>query len=646
MVMAFLWRKSILCAVTAVTAIGVAAGPLDLQVVYPKEGQRLPAVDSTFIFGSVHPHASLSINGAAVDVHEDGGWLAFVPVRPGEFVFNVAAVRGGTVDTLSVAVNLPELPDYSYDSLYFRVGSFAPSRELWVMPGDEIPISFSGTPYCNAFALIQGFADTVYIREEPPLHYYRRATVFETDVGSRSHIGDTMFLRGTYTGQLTIPDTVCSRLAIVYQLYPPSLEQISWMLRHDIEHRGGALPYHMFGSLVPIRSDTLQVPVRIMDPDVVESVELTDSLTVIRTGPGRGYLCIHQPAGIRLRVTGKDDRWLRVRLSEYQQGWIPDTSAAFLPTGTVVPHSYIRLVQTMNHGDRVTVRVNTSARHPFRVEENTDDNTITVYIYGADSDTDWIRYDNTDSLIDRIEWFQPEPGVYGLKMYLTADRIWGYDGYYQDNEFRFTIKKFPSWKQDLGDFRYVIDPGHSPDPGATGPTGLTEKEANLAIARRLYGDLLRDGADAILTRRSNDSLALYDRPKIAVREEGDIFISIHNNALPDGVNPFVNNGISVFYYHPHSAELAHMVHNAMVRNLGLNDYDWYYGNLAVNRPTQYPAILVECAFMMIPEQEAMLRTESFQREISEAIIEGIKDFLRGGTMTEWDREQMESYDWR
>ena len=89
-----------------------------------------------------------------------------------------------------------------------------------------------------------------------------------------------------------------------------------------------------------------------------------------------------------------------------------------------------------------------------------------------------------------------------------------------------------------------------------------------------------------------------------------------------------------------------MVHNAMVRHLGLNDYDWYYGNLAVNRPTQYPAILVECAFMMIPEQEAMLKTESFRKMISRAIIEGIEDFLRGRPLTDWDREQMESYDRR
>jgi N-acetylmuramoyl-L-alanine amidase len=41
-----------------------------------------------------------------------------------------------------------------------------------------------------------------------------------------------------------------------------------------------------------------------------------------------------------------------------------------------------------------------------------------------------------------------------------------------------------------------------------------------------------------------------------------------------------------------------------------------------------PAVLVECAFMMIPEQEAMLRTDKFQRKCAAAILKGIKDYLR------------------
>jgi N-acetylmuramoyl-L-alanine amidase len=643
--MAFRWHSGII-AVSLIILFGgiAAAGPLNLTVVYPKDGQRIPAVDSTFIFGSVDPGATLIINGEIIKVHKQGGWLAFLPVKPGAFAFSLTATKGGAIDTATVTVNLPDLRKYSYDNLYFRPGSFQPSDSVWVQPGDKIELSFSGTPYCNAYAVVAG--DSVPMLEVPPQPYYHRRNVFQKDDESVEDIPDSLLIRGIYKGTFTVPDTVCEDLRVTYYLYPPSLAQIGWMLSYEDFTESKSLVYHLFGSLPSLKSMVRTIPIRVMDPAKDPVAELTDSMTVIRTGPKRGYLCIHQPAGIRAEVIGRDGDWLRLRLSDYQDGWVPVGAAEMLPAGTVVPHSFIRRIQTVKEPKCLSIRVATSARHPFRVVENFDEKSITVYIYGADADTDWIRYDNSDSVINQIVWFQPEPGLFAIKIYENENRIWGYDGYYVGNEFRFDLKKFPSTKRRISDLRFVIDPGHSPDPGAIGPTGLTEKETNLAIARQLAADLERKGADVILTRYGQDSLPLYDRPKIAVEEKADIFISIHNNALPDGTNPFINNGVSVYYYHPHSAALARSVHESLVRSLDLKDFDWYYGNLAVIRPTQYPAILVECAFMMIPEQEVRLRTKKFRRKISRAIIAGIEDFLRGRPLTEWDIDQRASYNWR
>ena len=47
----------------------------------------------------------------------------------------------------------------------------------------------------------------------------------------------------------------------------------------------------------------------------------------------------------------------------------------------------------------------------------------------------------------------------------------------------------------------------------------------------------------------------------------------------------------------------------------------------MNRPTQYPAVLVECAFMIIPEQEALLKTDRFRRKVADAITRGVEHFL-------------------
>lgn len=634
--MGYRWRD-ICCLISLTFALDYssgAGGPLDLTVVYPVPGQRLAAVDSTFIFGSVDPKASLTINGSPVAIHGEGGWLAFLPVQPGRFDFNLLAERDGIVETLTVPVILPDPPVFSYDSLYFVPASFQPSVPLWVKPGDRINVSFAGTPSCNAFALVAGAGDTIFMRELTPRGYYGSRSVFQREGTDDGMTSESLMIRGIYEGTMTIPDTDGDSLTFITHLYPPSAAQIVWMINRDRGRDTPMLPVHKMLSLPAIKAETLTVPIRILPQNAISVVEFKDSLTVIRSGPQKGYLCIYQPAGIRAELVGREGAWLKIKLSGRTYGWVPDTSVMILPPGSSVPHSYISRIGTISSPDHTTIAVSTQNRHPFQVIENLREKSITVLIYGAESSTDWIRYDGNDSLIDYIIWSQPETDVYAMTVFLNTDRIWGYDAYYESRELRLAIRKGPSAKEDISEFRFVIDPGHSSDNGAIGPTGLKEKDVNLAIARELKTELERHGTEAVLTRDDDLPLALYDRPKIAVREKADIFISIHNNALPDGVNPFVNNGVSVFYYHPHSAQLARSVHNALVRRLDLPDFDWYYGNLAVARPTQYPAILVECAFMMIPEQEARLKTAEFRNQIARAIVEGVKDFLRGKPPTD------------
>jgi N-acetylmuramoyl-L-alanine amidase len=41
-----------------------------------------------------------------------------------------------------------------------------------------------------------------------------------------------------------------------------------------------------------------------------------------------------------------------------------------------------------------------------------------------------------------------------------------------------------------------------------------------------------------------------------------------------------------------------------------------------------PAVLTEGLFMMVPEQEAALRSEPGRREYALAVLEGVREFLR------------------
>ncbi|MFQ5454280.1 MAG: N-acetylmuramoyl-L-alanine amidase, partial [Candidatus Zixiibacteriota bacterium] len=340
----------------------------------------------------------------------------------------------------------------------------------------------------------------------------------------------------------------------------------------------------------------------------------------------KGYFSIFQPEGVEALAVGRRGDWYKIKLSKTQTAWANKNSVEKLPSGILPPHSYLSSIRFHNLDNKLIVEFPLKGKHPFRIiEENR--RSIKIQLFGVTSDTDWIRYDFSDSIIELATWFQPEEELYEFHLQLTQD-IWGYDTYYKGNTFYFQINKPPVNLRTLRGKTIIIDPGHSGDPGAIGPTGYTEAEANLGIALALKEKFTSKGALVVMTREDTSHVDLYTRPEIAYINNADLFISIHNNALPDGVNPFVNNGSSTYYYHPNSLNLARFVQKELTNATKLGDYGLYHGNLAVNRPTQYPAILVECAFMIIPEQEAMLKTKKFRNKAANAIVKGTENFLK------------------
>src|SRR5262249_27011474 len=157
----------------------------------------------------------------------------------------------------------------------------------------------------------------------------------------------------------------------------------------------------------------------------------------------------------------------------------------------------------------------------------------------------------------------------------------------------------------------VIDPGHPPE-GAHGPSGLWEPVATLAVSKQVKALLERGGATVLLTRTDSLPIDLFPRTRFAEERDADVLVSIHANALPDGINPFVNNGTSVYYFHPRSAALARALDRALVAELGVRDLGMGRGDYALVRDPWFPSALTEGLFMMIPEQEAMLATPEGQ----------------------------------
>ena len=97
----------------------------------------------------------------------------------------------------------------------------------------------------------------------------------------------------------------------------------------------------------------------------------------------------------------------------------------------------------------------------------------------------------------------------------------------------------------------VIDPGHggeakvggSSPNNARGPSGLLEKAATLAIARRLVPVLEAQGHTVILTRDGDVNVGLSARAHVARDRQADAFVSIHFNGFngrTQGTETFVH----------------------------------------------------------------------------------------------------------
>lgn len=85
----------------------------------------------------------------------------------------------------------------------------------------------------------------------------------------------------------------------------------------------------------------------------------------------------------------------------------------------------------------------------------------------------------------------------------------------------------------LGVTTIVIDPGHGgADPGALNHQGLTEKEITLDVALRLKGLLEGARFKVEMTRSRDETVSLKDRALFANERRGDLFVSIHVNAVP------------------------------------------------------------------------------------------------------------------
>ena len=351
----------------------------------------------------------------------------------------------------------------------------------------------------------------------------------------------------------------------------------------------------------------------------------TDRVIIGRPLAGGTYKWFFTP-GTVVPLLGRANGAARVRLDRDLDVYVDSADAIDLPADTPAPRrvaSNMR-VRGAPHGQDVIMPV--GPRPPYFVEEL--DRAIVLTLYGVRANTDIINFAPQDSMIRTIEWAQETSERARITVNLRA-APYGYLVFWENNALVLRLRGRPAIDQrhPLRGLTIAVDAGHPPG-GATGPTGLYEAQATLPISRHLARILEERGATVFMTRTTDSAIALGDRPIMARKANAHAFVSIHLNAYPDGVNPFVAPGTGTYYFRTHSEPLARAVQRGMVPQLGLQDLGVNYDNLAVVRGTWYPAVLTEGAFVILPDQEAALRMPEYQERYARGVADGIESYFR------------------
>jgi N-acetylmuramoyl-L-alanine amidase len=222
----------------------------------------------------------------------------------------------------------------------------------------------------------------------------------------------------------------------------------------------------------------------------------------------------------------------------------------------------------------------------------------------------------------------------------------------------------------------ALDPGHGgEDPGAIGPGGTREKDVVLNIAKMLRDRINASSVNgnpmrAYLTRDADFFIPLHVRVQKARRVQADLFVSIHADAF---FTPQAR-GASVFALSQGAATSAaarwmaqkenkadliggmnlggqdNQVQRALLdmstaaqikdslqlggsllREIGsvgrLHKPRVEQAGFAVLKAPDIPSVLVETAFISNPEEEEKLRSEAYQKQLTEALMRGIQQYF-------------------
>lgn len=273
--------------------------------------------------------------------------------------------------------------------------------------------------------------------------------------------------------------------------------------------------------------------------------------------------------------------------------------------------------------DRVTIAL--PRRLPYQYMTDLDPSTITVDIFGATDNSNWMTQRTLElGMIDYYDFRQIGEDVYRVILRLKDPYQWGFDVHYEGTSLVIDVRHTPKSLR-LKDLVIGLDAGHGgPYPGAISPSGLKEKDVNLDIIRRINTLLTRARARTVLTRDGDTGPSMTERKQIWARANVDIAVSVHNNS---GGSPLSSPGTAILYKHLFDRPLAECMTRRMLQT-GLPLFGIVGNfNFSLNGPTLYPNVLIEGMFMSSLQEEEKLADPDFRQLVAEKIVAALQDYL-------------------
>jgi TonB family protein len=189
--------------------------------------------------------------------------------------------------------------------------------------------------------------------------------------------------------------------------------------------------------------------------------------------------------------------------------------------------------------------------------------------------------------------------------------------------------------------RVIIDPGHGGDQAGTIFNGISEKNINLDIAKKIQVLSKEYHVEVIMTRETDEDMAgnnlkasLNYRTELAANKNADLFISIHVNGTPEPGPQNNRSGFEIYVpaednkFHTGSVKLASSISELIKPDYSIAPELFVKEHsIHVLDNATVPAIMIECGYITNESDLNFILNPKNQEKIARDILEGIQKYV-------------------